>query len=82
MRTGRRPGPTRSVREGVPGLHWVMFAVAGAPGAIHLGHTRSWVELRIVYSRRIPGLRAPILRQVDPLIAVLLGLYHGVSRAS
>lgn len=45
----------------IPGLDWIMFAVAGALGSIRLGHTRWWVELLIVYSQRIPGLRTPIL---------------------
>lgn len=42
-------------------LDALTFAVAGALGAIRLGHTRWWVELLTVYARRIPGLRTPIL---------------------
>ncbi len=45
----------------IEGLDWLTFAVAGALGAIRLGHTRWWVELLTVYARRIPGLRTPLL---------------------
>lgn len=43
------------------GLDWLGFAIAGAVGSIRLGHTGAWVELLTVYSRRIPGLRSPVL---------------------
>lgn len=45
----------------IEGLDWLTFAVAGALGAIRLGHTRWWVELLTVYARRIPGVRTPLL---------------------
>ncbi len=42
------------------GLDWLSFAMAGALGAIRLGHTRWWVALLTGYAGRVPGLSAPL----------------------
>jgi hypothetical protein len=48
----------KSWREGID---WLSFVLAGAIGALRLGHTRWWVELLTGYAGRIPGLRRPLL---------------------
>jgi hypothetical protein len=43
------------------GMDWISFTVAGAVGAIRLGHTKWWVEMLTAYAKRIPGLRTPLM---------------------
>jgi hypothetical protein len=42
------------------GFDWLAFAMAGALGALRLGHTRWWVALLTGYAGRVPGLGAPM----------------------
>ncbi len=42
------------------GFDWLAFEMAGALGALRLGHTRWWVALLTGYAGRIPGLGAPM----------------------
>jgi hypothetical protein len=40
------------------GFDWLAFEVAGALGALRLGHTRWWIALLTGYAGRVPGLAA------------------------
>jgi hypothetical protein len=42
------------------GFDWLAFEMAGALGALRLGHTRFWVTLLTGYAGRVPGLGAPM----------------------
>ncbi len=42
------------------GFDWLSFVMAGALGAVRLGHTSWWVALFTGYAGRVPGLGAPL----------------------